>query len=216
MNSNIYYGIQCRMGSSRLPGKVLKLISGKELVLHLFENLVSNNVPAENIYFLIPNTSDNDILESFLKNKGLNYLKGSEKDVFSRYKNLCVLLGKGNVIARLTADNPFIDYRVIGSVLSKHIVKKAEFSSTREIKSDNSIIRYVPKGNSVDVFNTELLLNRDFNLTEFEEEHVIPVMYKLTPVNIVSSIDFDFEIQDSISVDTEDDFLRLKRSKNAS
>ena len=100
MNSNIYYGVQCRMGSSRLPGKVLKLISGKELVLHLFENLVSNNVLPENIYFLIPDTSDNDILESFLKSNGLNYLKGSEKDVFSRYKKLCDFIGAGNISSK--------------------------------------------------------------------------------------------------------------------
>lgn len=216
MNSKIYYGIQCRMGSSRLPGKVLKLISGKELVLHLFENLVSNNVLPQNIYFLIPDTSGNDILEVFLKSNGLNYLKGSEQDVFSRYKKLCKLLGGGNVVARLTADNPFIDYRVIANVISKHLEKRADFTSTREVKSDNSVVRYVPKGNSVDVFNTELLINCDLELSKFEQEHVIPALYKFTPVNIVSSSDFDFEVQNSISVDTEEDFLRLERSKNAS
>ena len=50
MLKNAVFGIQCRMGSTRLPGKVLKQLNGKELILHLYENLLNSGVSKKKIY----------------------------------------------------------------------------------------------------------------------------------------------------------------------
>lgn len=216
MFESAFFGIQCRMGSTRLPGKVLKKLNGKELILHLYENLLNSGVVSKNIYFLISDTKKDIELETFIKKRKLNYLIGSEMNVYSRYQMLCQSLGEDKTVIRLTGDNPFIDTNVIFATLKSHLNNFADFTSTRLIKSSGEVIRFVPKGNSVDIFNTNLFLGNKPELSKFDKEHVIPSLYRLTKVNLVKSESFDFKIKDSISVDEEEDFIKLQSTYNDS
>ena len=57
--------VQARIGSSRLRGKVLKKIKGKEVILILLERLLKARL-VNNIIMAIPDTKENDILNKFL------------------------------------------------------------------------------------------------------------------------------------------------------
>ena len=216
MLKNVVFGIQCRMGSTRLPGKVLKQLNGKELILHLLECLLNSGVSIKNIYFLIPDTAKDIELERFIKERSINYLVGSETNVYSRYKKLCNKLGEGKIVVRLTGDNPFIDLNVVFATLRSHLNLSADFTSTRLITESGEVIRFVPKGNSVDIFNTDLILGNEVGLSEFDKEHVIPSLYRLTNVNLVKQEYFDFKIKESISIDTKEDFIKLQGIYNES
>jgi len=216
MLKNVVFGVQCRMGSTRLPGKVLKQLNGKELILHLHEGLLNSGVSSKKIYFLIPDTEKDIELERFIKERSLNYLVGSEKNVYSRYKKLCHKLGEGKIVVRLTGDNPFIDLNVVFATLRSHLNRSADFTSTRLITASGEVIHSVPKGNSVDIFNTNLMLKNEIGLSEFDKEHVIPSLYRVTNVNLVKGEYFDFKIKESISVDTKEDFIKLQSIYNES
>lgn len=207
--TDIYIGIQCRIGSKRLPGKVLKKVQGKELIVHLYERLAEAGYDQEKIYFLIPDSRQDDRLADFLDLRNYNFLRGSECDVLARYRNFAEKLHESQSIVRLTADNPFIDTRVIEYAIKDHLYNDADFTSTRIVYEDNKVKRLVPKGNSVDIFKAWLIRKELTGLTSFDREHVIPALYRSTTVNLISEMNFQFSVKESISVDTEEDFKML-------
>ena len=186
--------------------------------MHLCHNLTESGIPQKNITFLIPSTPSDDILADFLSDYHLHYVRGSEADVISRYIALAKQLGYGKTIVRLTADNPFIDARVISYCLENHQKSGQLFTSTRIVTESQEVKRSVPKGNSVDIFQTELIadvkerLKRELNA--FDKEHVIPPLYDLVDVNVISANSLDFELVETISVDTKADFEKLRMIKN--
>lgn len=99
--------IQARLGSTRLPGKILKqFYDGKTLLETLLEKLHKvKDIPV--IVATSDNTND-DQLESFLKNKGEIVFRGSENDVLSRFIQ-AARVNSIDGILRICSDNPFID-----------------------------------------------------------------------------------------------------------
>ena len=75
--------VQARIGSSRLRGKVLKKIKGKEVILILLERLLKARL-VNNIIMAIPDTKENDILNKFLIKNNYTVFRGSEKNVLDR------------------------------------------------------------------------------------------------------------------------------------
>ena len=106
--------IQARMGSSRLPGKVLKNVDG----MTLLEYQISRIKKSKNINKIIVATTINNIddeIADFCKNRDISYFRGSENDVLSRYYD-CAKLNKIETIVRITADCPLIDPIIIDKV----------------------------------------------------------------------------------------------------
>ena len=103
--------IQARMGSSRLPGKVLKKI-GEKTALELLLDRVSLSRRIDDI--IVATTIDKGDLAIVRKvsELGYNIFVGSENDVLDRYYQAARLYEPEYVI-RLTADNPLLDWRVL-------------------------------------------------------------------------------------------------------
>ena len=83
MSKIIAATIQARMGSSRLPGKVLKDILGKPMLLRQVERLKYSRLIDEIIIATTKSTKDDEIVEFCIKNK-IKYFRGSEEYVLSR------------------------------------------------------------------------------------------------------------------------------------
>ena len=116
--------IQARMGSTRLPDKVLMDVGGHPMLWHMIERLK----PAKNvdeIILAIPNTKENDILEQFAKENNLKYFRGSENDVLARYYETAKTF-KVDVIVRITSDCPLIDPEIVDKVIEEHLQSKAD------------------------------------------------------------------------------------------
>src|SRR5438132_7244820 len=99
--------VQARMGSTRLPGKVLLPIAGRPLLDHVVGRLsqLRNKVLA---VVATTDTSTDDVISERCGYLGVECFRGSEHDVLDRYVACARAYGLDHVV-RLTADNPFTD-----------------------------------------------------------------------------------------------------------
>lgn len=113
---NIGIIVQARLGSTRLPGKLLlPFADGKtllEFVLDRFSGV--NNV---DVIVATSVNSNNDPLEEFLKKRGYLVFRGDEEDVLERFIGAAEVYGLDGII-RICSDNPFLDVDAINSLLS--------------------------------------------------------------------------------------------------
>jgi spore coat polysaccharide biosynthesis protein SpsF (cytidylyltransferase family) len=102
-----------------------------------------------------------------------------------------------------------VSYSIINEAISSHLTNSPDLTSTRELVTDRTIKRHVPKGLSIDIINCKTLLSVDSEkLNKFEKEHVIPVFYNgKFQVNIIKQ---NFKYNDDLSIDTLDDFNRVQ------
>jgi spore coat polysaccharide biosynthesis protein SpsF len=195
------------MGSTRLPGKVLKNFCGVPLIQFQIELLKKFNLGFDIIVATTNRVKDQKII-SLCKKIGAITFTGSELDVFDRFKKVIQQYQFENII-RLTADNPLISYRVLMDSIYSHINGKYDLTSTREIMNDGTIKRYVPKGLSIDIINCKSLLSIESNsLNTFEKEHLIPVFYRgLHRVNIIKP---SIHYSDELSIDSIQEFNKVQ------
>jgi spore coat polysaccharide biosynthesis protein SpsF len=166
IENNIIAIIQARLGSSRLPAKVLLNLKGKSVIRHVAERTMASNLINKTYVATTILDDDLKIVEECSKN-GINVFCGSENDVLDRYYQLSKLL-KPKHIVRITADCPLIDPGVIDFVIKEHIKEDADYTS-------NTLEIPYPDGQDVEVFKFQALEKayRDANLLS-EREHVTP------------------------------------------
>ena len=121
--------IQARMGSTRLPGKVLKKLLDKEIILWSYDRCIKSK--ADEVFIATSINKENDILEELCISKGIKYYRGSEMDLLDRYyqlskqyyeqfcvENKDIIKCKSDLkIIRVTSDCPFIDNIIIDEMI---------------------------------------------------------------------------------------------------
>lgn len=158
--------VQARMGSSRLPGKVMANLCSKPVIWHVVERLkLSERVGA--IVVAIPAGAKDDVLFTYLSEIGAEVFRGNENDVLSRFFHASRLY-PSNAVVRVTADNPLFDPKVLDKTIA--YFEKGNFSYART--------GGFPLGVGAEVFAASLLEEaRDRASSAYEREHVTPYMY---------------------------------------
>jgi spore coat polysaccharide biosynthesis protein SpsF len=107
------------MGSTRLPGKVLRLIGHLPLLGHVLGRLalVRNKIKVIVATSTLP---QDDAIATYCENAKVSCFRGSEQDVLDRYYQ-CASQHVFNHIVRLTADNPFIDIEELDRLIDQHV-----------------------------------------------------------------------------------------------
>lgn len=118
--------IQARMGSSRLPGKILKDFEGKTLIGHIIDRLVRVKSPVK-VIIATSNMSQDDQVERFCRQKGVDCFRGDEQNVLKRYYD-CANMYHLKDIVRMTGDNPFPDVEELDRLIAFHQENNMEFS----------------------------------------------------------------------------------------
>lgn len=95
------------MGSTRLPGKVLRNIAGRPLLAYLVERISRSRTLDEIVVATTASRRDNVIIEE-CERRGIPNFRGSETDVLGRYVS-AARASRADIIVRVTADNPFTD-----------------------------------------------------------------------------------------------------------
>lgn len=142
--------IQARMGSTRLPGKVLKEVNGRPLLDYLIER-VRKAKQINEIIVATTTLAEDDAIEKFcLKNK-IAFFRGSSQDVLDRYYQCAKKSGAG-IVVRLTADCPLIDPRVID-----HMVNEFKGRGYDYVANTLPPVGTYPDGMDVEIFTMEAL-----------------------------------------------------------
>lgn len=166
--------IQARMGSSRLPGKVMINICGKPVIEHVIERLKMSKVLDDIIIATTDSLKDNVIVQQAKKN-GVKWFCGSEEDVLSRY----YYAAKENnldTIVRITADCPLIDPVILDNVVEFY--NKNNYLLVTNAGNIEEQRTY-PRGLDVEVFSFEII-EQVFNIAKklHQREHVTPYIYE--------------------------------------
>lgn len=168
--SRIVAIIQARVGSTRLPGKVLKDICGKPMIWHVIERVKKAKLVEKVIVATTVKEEDDEIVK-IAEQCGVKSFRGSEDDVLDRYYQAAKELG-ADVIVRVTADCPLIDPLIIDKTIEFFL--KGNFSYV-----SNALKPTFPDGLDVEVFSFEALHKAWEKATKLSErEHVTPYIWK--------------------------------------
>jgi len=164
--------IQARMGSTRLPGKVIKKVSGIPLLLFQYRRLALSKL-ADKIV-IATSTSPNDLpIEKLCLENSISYFKGSESDVLKRYCDAAFFF-KAKIIVRINADCPLIDPIVVDKVISAFVSSQPEIDYASNILEET-----FPTGMHVEVFSLAAIKKASEKSNKLDErEHVTPYIYR--------------------------------------
>jgi len=107
--------LQARFSSSRLPGKVLKPILGKAMLLHQIERIQHSQMIDKLVVATSTNPSDDNI-EKMCLNNNIEVFRGDLDNVLDRFYQ-CARLYSPKYIVRLTGDCPLTDWKTIDKVV---------------------------------------------------------------------------------------------------
>lgn len=195
MNNNVGI-IQARMGSTRLPEKVLMEIGEEPMLWHVYER-ASHASLLDEVVVATSTESADDAIEEFCTEREIQCVRGSETDVLDRYYQTAVEMDADTVV-RLTADCPLLSPAVIDRV-----VREYEFSDCEYV---SNILEYThPDGLDVEVFDIKTLENAWEEATDPDErEHVTIYMRES---NLIGSKNVENVLDMSTYEFVEDDVI---------
>ena len=167
--------IQARMGSTRLPGKVLMEIAGKPMLWHVVERTKAAKTLDSVIVATTINPEDNAI-EKLAQKEGWLLYRGSSEDVLDRYYRAAKKFDV-DIIFRGSGDLPLIDPVIIDTCVKKLLKGKYDYISNFFNEEEDK--SYFPRGLDIRVFSFKALekANRNADLS-YEREHVAPYIWK--------------------------------------
>ena len=160
--------VQARMGSTRLPNKVMKEICGKPMIELLLQRLSKANRIDEIV--VATSTNENNIpLIRFVSSLGYRVVAGSENDVLERYVK-ALDESTADVVVRITGDCPLVDPGLVDEVIEGYIDSGSQYFSNIDPAT-------YPDGLDIEVFHASAL-RKAYAMTEepFDREHVTPFL----------------------------------------
>ncbi|MGS2778869.1 cytidylyltransferase domain-containing protein [Robertmurraya sp. GLU-23] len=139
--------IQARIGSTRLPGKVLKKLGEFDVLSYVVRRCKEIN-HIRDIIVATSRLSQDDVVEEWCQLNGVDCFRGSEQDVLDRYVQ-CAKQYEPSYVMRVTADCPFVDYEVATEILSLMEKKKVDIIDLRN---------KMPNGLAVELISYQALL----------------------------------------------------------
>ena len=162
--------IQARIGSTRLPGKVMLNILGKPILWHVINRVLKAKL-TNGLVVATTTSPEDDIIAEFCRNNNILVFRGAENDVLDRYYQ-CAKKHDIKDIVRITADCPLHDPNVIDIVVNEYLKANYDYVT-------NTIEYTFPDGLDVEVFSFNALEAAWKNAElPSEREHVTPYIRK--------------------------------------
>ena len=195
--------IQARMGSSRLPGKVLLPLGGKPAIQHVIERakLISG---ISQVIIATSTSPIDDPLVQFCDSIDVTAFRGSENDVLDRYYKAAALY-KADGIMRLTGDCPLIDPVESGKVIEKFCETGVDYVS-------NTNPPMLPDGLDTEIFSIAALNKARNNAkNKPEREHVTLYIYSNPSKFKIGSVLYQEDLSRyRFTLDEADDYAFLQ------
>ncbi|WP_394903134.1 cytidylyltransferase domain-containing protein [Clostridium butyricum] len=211
--------VQARMGSERLPGKVMLPINGKPMISYIMNSLKKSKYINE-VILATSTLKINDPLYEYVTHIGFEVFRGSEDNVLERFKQVSDKY-KGDIIIRVTGDCPLINPIIVDNVVTKFMMYDYDYV---RLDVPNSFQR----GFDVEVFSKDVLEkvyklvcnSENINKKKYEpfREHVTYYIYNNLDkfnVGVVKGEGKYFKNRKiNLSVDTLEDFDRVSEILN--
>jgi glutamate-1-semialdehyde 2,1-aminomutase len=160
--------VQARMGSTRLPGKVLKKIVSKPMI-ELILTRLSKSSELNEIVVASSERSQNNQLQSLVESLGYKCTRGSETDVLERFY-MSAKSVNADVIVRITGDCPLVDPILVDKCIKKFKELNVDYLSNTQPET-------FPDGLDVEVMSFSSLERAHIEAnSEFDREHVTPYL----------------------------------------
>lgn len=201
--------IQARVGSTRLPGKVMYPLDGKPVIGHVIARAVEANV-GRTVVATSTEPRD-DVLAHCVPEYGVDLVRGSESDVIDRFRK-AIDVYEPSIVARVTADCP-----LLSSDHLCHVVRAVERGADY---GTSGMARTFPSGITAEAFSASSFHTVYEKSTEPRHREHVTIYYKEHPeefeVNNVVSSDFfeDEKYQDRtdvrLALDEPNDYRLLR------
>jgi spore coat polysaccharide biosynthesis protein SpsF len=196
--------IQARIGSTRLPGKVLLNLAGEPMLGRVVQRVRRARNVDEVLVATTTETQDNTIA-ALCAECGWLCFRGSENDVLDRYYQAARSCS-ADVVVRITSDCPVIDPGVVEVAIDERRLQQADYCA-------NVVHRTYPRGLDVEVFTMATLeiAWREDNRPE-SREHVTPFILQHPERFVLANISCDEDSSDRRwTVDTPEDLELARR-----
>jgi spore coat polysaccharide biosynthesis protein SpsF len=163
--------VQARMGSSRLPGKVLRDIHGEPMLYRVL-NRIQSAIHVDDIVVATTGRLEDECISKLASTWGFQSFRGSEEDVLDRYYKAARLSG-AELIVRITADCPLTAPDLIDHAIEEMLSSHADYVSNSRPHGT------YPEGLDVEVIRFEALQRAWREAVQISErEHVTPYIWK--------------------------------------
>ncbi|MDR0261910.1 MAG: hypothetical protein LBJ04_01660 [Sphingobacterium sp.] len=199
--------IQARLGSTRLPNKILKPFQGKTILLFLIERLQQLNLP---IVVATTTKGNDDELCDYLSGHQIAYYRGDENNVLARYIGAASYYNFDTVV-RICSDSPLIDLQKLDSLVEQYRAEDCDYLSF-SYKNVPTVLTHF--GVFGEIVRLEALKMLDKSVVDLKiKEHVTYGIYTDTKnykVRLVELTLFkrDFE-RIRLTIDTQEDYDNL-------
>jgi spore coat polysaccharide biosynthesis protein SpsF len=197
--------IQARMDSTRLPGKVLLPILEKPVLWHIYNRLKFSK-KIDKICISTSNRSIDDPIAIFSKENNIDCFRGNADDLISRHLGAANMFD-GDVLIRITADDPLVDPQIIDQLILEYEKnKKLDFVSNRKPST-------FPVGLEVEVFPKRTLEKFSSNSKNniFYEFFISNYIFENPDMFLSKNITLDKPETERWTLDYEEDYVFIKQ-----
>jgi spore coat polysaccharide biosynthesis protein SpsF len=162
--------IQAHMGSTRLPGKVLRNLCGQSVLARVVNRTRRTRLLGKVVVATTDQPAD-DAIARECERLSIPCFRGNEADVLDRYYRAAQHFAADSVV-RITSDCPLIDPELIDATVRALLDQKAEYAT-------NSLVITYPRGLDVEVFTANALDSAWREAREhYQRTHVTPYLYE--------------------------------------
>jgi len=200
--------IQARMGSSRLPGKVLLPLAGRPLILRMYERIALSKLAGKIVMAITDEQKDNE-LSKICKQNNIETFRGSSLDLLDRHYQTAKKY-QADVVLKIPSDCPLIEPDIINKVVQYYIDHREKYDYVSNLHPPT-----YPDGNDVEVMSFDSLENAWINAKKgFEREHTTPYIWENTAKfrigNVFWETGLDYSMTHRFTIDYKEDYNFIK------
>ena len=179
--------IQARLGSTRLPGKVLMDVEGKTVLERVVER-TRYAKEIDSVVVTMPTSERDDALAKFCEEKGIPFYRGKEEDLLGQYVAAAEKEHATHIV-RITADCPLIDPAIIDKAIEGFFAGELDYLST------GRLVTTYPDGLDTEVFTKDALLRAALEAKlPSEHEHVTPYIWNHPELFRIATLEYERDL----------------------
>ena len=200
--------VQARLGSTRLPGKVLLPLGGRSMLERMLERLACARTPDAIVVATTTDPAD-DAVDAAAARAGFACFRGHPSDLLDRHHKVARAT-RADVVVKVPSDCPLIDPCVIDRVVRAHLDAPGRVDYTSNLHPES-----YPDGNDVEVMSYDALYEAWREAERpYEREHTTPFFWdqpdRFALQNVVWEADRNLSRSHRIVVDYEEDYAVVR------